>query len=377
MHVLVTGGAGFIGRHLVPALVADHHTVRVLDNLSAQIHGSSARVPFELSEAEVIVGDIRDADVVTEALAGADAIVHLAAETGVGQSMYELEHYVDVNDHGTAWLLASLIQRRQTVRVVLASSRAVYGEGLYNCARCGVVSPRPRVPDALHRAQWDPVCPNCTGTLVPVATREDAPLHPGSIYAATKLAQEHLSQIVANAYGLSVVILRFFNVYGPGQSLSNPYTGILSTFYARARSGKAIEVFEDGRESRDFVYVDDVVRAIRRSLLLSVDPGQAQVINVGTGTAISIAELAHATRQAGSWDVPIRVTGAYRVGDVRHAYADTERCKRLLGLDQPTPLHVGLRRWLAWADGSSTIDTTDQATNQLIKQGLFYRSRPL
>jgi dTDP-L-rhamnose 4-epimerase len=374
MRILVTGGAGFIGRHLVPALVADGHQVRVLDSLSRQIHGPAAQFSPALAGAEVMLGDIRQAEVLATALAGVEAVVHLAAETGVGQSMYDVERYVDVNDRGTASLLESLIQRRQSVRIVLASSRAVYGEGLYHCQRCGEVSPPPRTPDVLGRAQWDPVCPICTGDLAPVATHECAPLRPGSVYAATKLAQEHLWDIVGNAYGMPLTILRYFNVYGPGQSLSNPYTGILSTFYARARSGKAIEVFEDGCESRDFVYINDVVEVSRRSLLLA-DQQAPQIINVGTGMAVSVADLACAIVQIGGWDVPVQITGAYRVGDVRHVFADTERCTRVLGLESVTPLDEGLRRWLAWAEESAYQDATDEAAEELMDRGLYRLAR--
>src|SRR3954469_24771232 len=366
MRILVTGGAGFIGRHLVPALTADGHQVRVLDSLSNQVHGSGAQVPPDLADAEVMIGDIRDAQCLTRALAGIEAVVHLAAETGVGQSMYQVERYVDVNDHGTACLLESLLQRRQPVQMVLASSRAVYGEGLYQCQRCGEVSPSARQPEALERAQWDPVCPLCMGDLAPIATHEDAPPRPGSVYAATKLAQEHLCQIVGKAYGMPLTILRYFNVYGPGQSLSNPYTGILSTFYARAKRGRAIEVFEDGCESRDFVYIDDVVEATRRSLLLSDDSRHSQVINVGTGVAVSVADLARGILQIGGWDVPIQITGSYRIGDVRHVFADTERCTRQLGTQLLTPLDKGLRRWLEWAEDTDSLDVTDEATGHLM-----------
>ena len=373
MRVLITGGAGFIGRHLVQALLGDGNTVRVLDTLSPQVHGPEARIPIELADVEVIRGDIRDPDTVSLALADMEAVVHLAAETGVGQSMYEVSRYVDVNDRGTACLLEGLVRQQRAIPFVLASSRAVYGEGLYHCPRCGDVSPQAREAAALERGAWDPLCPVCAGAITSAPTHEDAQPRPGSVYAATKLAQEHLCQIVADAYGMPLTILRLFNVYGPGQSLSNPYTGILSTFYTRAASGKAIAVYEDGEESRDFVFVGDVVEAMRRSLLRAVRPRQ-HILNVGSGTAISIADLARMMIRMGNWDVPIEITGAYRVGDIRHARADIRRLQQQLEMTVPTPLETGLRQWLDWAAGAARQDATDQAMNELASRGLYRRS---
>ncbi len=204
MHVLITGGAGFIGRHLVQALLGDGHTVRVLDNLSPQVHGPEARIPVELADVELIQGDVRDPAAVSLALTDMEAVVHLAAETGVGQSMYEVTRYVDVNDRGTACLLEGLVRQQRAIPFVLASSRAVYGEGLYHCPRCGDVSPRAREAAALERGSWDPLCPLCAGAITSAPTHEDAQPRPGSVYAATKLAQEHLCQIVADAYSKAI-----------------------------------------------------------------------------------------------------------------------------------------------------------------------------
>lgn len=371
MRLLITGGAGFIGRGLVKALLADGHQVRVLDSLIEQVHGSAARVPPDLDGADFIEGDIRDAACLVRALDGVEAVAHLAAETGVGQSMYEVGRYVDVNDRGTACLLQALIESKRPVRVVLASSRAVYGEGLYLCQRCGEVSPPARDAKALHGARWDPVCPVCGGAIAPVATHEDTRVNPGSVYAATKVSQEHLCQIVGPAYGLSVVTLRYFNVYGPGQSLTNPYTGILSTFYARATNGRTIDVYEDGRESRDFVFIDDVVAATRRALLSPEDQLQSRIVNVGSGVPVSIAELARTMRNIGGWEVPVLVTGAYRVGDVRHAFADTTRSMGMLGMESITSLDDGLRQWLQWATANDAHDGTDVAKGQLTDRGLY------
>jgi len=371
VNVLVTGGAGFIGRQLVKSLVFAGCRVRVLDSLSEQIHGPSATPPSDLAGAEFVHGDVRDAECLASALVEIDAVVHLAAETGVGQSMYEAERYVDANDRGTACLLQEIVRCQRRMRVVLASSRAVYGEGLYRCQLCGEVSPPPRDGITLRRGAWDPVCPVCGGAIDSLPTHEAARTEPGSVYAATKLAQEHLCRILGTAYGMSWVILRYFNVYGPGQSLSNPYTGILSTFHARATHGKAIEVYEDGRESRDFVFIDDVVEATRRALLLSEDQPQAMVLNVGTGIPVSIADLARTMVRIGGWNVPVHVTGGYRIGDVRHAFADTRRAAQVLGFAAATSLEEGLRRWLAWTEGRDDHDATDAARQHLASRGLY------
>lgn len=371
MQILITGGAGFVGRHLARSLLAAGHQVTVLDTLSEQVHGPDAAIPPELTGATFVRGDVRDTARLREALSGVDAVAHLAAETGVGQSMYQVEHYVDVNDRGTACLLQAIVESRRPIRLVLASSRAVYGEGLYRCARCGAVSPPARDPAALERGVWDPVCPDCGGAITAIATHEEARCRPASVYAATKLAQEQLCQTVSAAYGFPAVLLRYFNVYGPGQSLSNPYTGILSTFHARASTGKPIEVFEDGQESRDFVYIDDVVEATRRALLSPADQVRSRVINVGTGVPVSIADLARTMLEIGGWDVPIQISGAYRVGDVRHAFADTTRLRDVLGIASFTPLSDGLRQWLQWAEGRDARDATDVASRELAERGLF------
>ena len=371
MNVLVTGGAGFIGRHLVKTLLRAGYSVRVLDTLSEQIHGPGAPLPQDLAGAEFVHGDVRDADCLACALVGVNAVVHLAAETGVGQSMYEVERYVDANARGTACLLQALVGSPHPVRVVLASSRAVYGEGLYRCRRCGDVSPPPRHASALQRGAWDPLCPVCGGAIDPLPTHEAAGTEPGSVYAATKLAQEQLCRILGNAYAMSWVILRYFNVYGPEQSLTNPYTGILSTFHARAAHGYAIEVYEDGRESRDFVFIDDVVEATCRALRHTEEQPHGLVLNVGSGIPVSIMELARTLVRIGGWDVPVHVTGGYRVGDVRHVFADTQRAKRMLGFAAATPLDEGLRRWLAWAAGRHDHDTTDAAREDLAARGLY------
>jgi dTDP-L-rhamnose 4-epimerase len=372
MQILITGGAGFIGRSLVQSLLPQGHTIRVLDNLSEQVHGADASVPDELREVEFVYGDVCDPEAVKKAVQGSDAVVHLAAETGVGQSMYEITRYVMTNDAGTANVLQAIIEaERPLQRLVLASSRAIYGEGLYACAACGRVSPAGRAPADLEQARWEPVCPTCGAAITPLPTSEDAPPNPQSIYAVNKLTQEHLCRTVGQAYQIPTIILRYFNVYGPGQSLSNPYTGILSTFYARIQNGGSINVFEDGQESRDFVYIDDVVAATHKALCVPFDSLPTTTFNVGTGTALSIQELAETVVAASGTATPIACSGAYRIGDIRHAFADTRQAAQHLGFTAQTPLQEGIARWMEWANGCAAQNRTDMAQQELARHKLY------
>jgi dTDP-L-rhamnose 4-epimerase len=372
MRVLVTGGAGFIGRHLVQRLLSEGHAVRVLDVLSSQVHGPDPPLPPGSSEADFVVKDVRIHGAVTAAVDDVDAVVHLAAETGVGQSMYEIHRYVDVNEGGTGLLLQALVDRRRPLqRLVLASSRAVYGEGTYECETCGRVDPSAREPDLDVEKDWNPCCPSCGAAISPCRTSEDAKLRPESIYAATKLSQEYLALLTCRSYGFPIAILRYFNVYGEGQSLSNPYTGILSAFHARMRVNQDIDVFEDGQESRDFIHVDDVVEATMRAL--AADPAQIRkvVFNVGSGQATTIIELARLVRDLGGSGSKIRITGSFRVGDVRHAVADPSRAAESLGFAATVPMNEGLERWLRWADRHQYEDRTASAAQELAERGLY------
>jgi dTDP-L-rhamnose 4-epimerase len=368
MKTLVTGGAGFIGRHLVDSLLRNGHEVVVLDSLTEQVHAHS--VPTFRADVEFIRGDIRSESTVSRAVAKADNIVHLAAETGVGQSMYEVARYTDVNDYGTATLLQAVMDRTADLRrFVLASSRAVYGEGLYRCDRCGDVTAR---ASARNRSSgWDPSCPFCGGPIRAQPTHEDVQPDPASVYAATKAQQERLLQLVGGTTGLSTIALRFFNVFGPGQALSNPYTGILSTFYARLSSGRPLQVYEDGRMLRDFVTVADVIVAIEAALDIGDHRRGHEVYNVASGTSTTILELATRLRGLMGSDSPIEITGAYRLGDVRHSVADTRRAHRELGFTAVTALDDGLRVWLDWARHHRIADRTDVARAVLEARGLY------
>jgi len=348
--IVVTGGAGFIGSRLVETLVSRGALVRVIDNMSPQVHGPEAVPPPWAAHAQVefMRASVEDADVLKRAVAGCSAIVHLAAETGTGQSMYQIAHYNRVNSQATA-LLMEIAQEQEArgLRVVLASSRSVYGEGAFACD-CSrePFFPQPRTAAALGMEQWEHICPLCGKAAHAIATSEDAPLRPASVYAATKLAQEDLVRIVADAAGMDYAILRFQNVYGEGQSLNNPYTGILSIFSTRIRRDLDLPIFEDGRESRDFVHVDDVVAAI----VAAVDaPGPvARTINVGSGVPTSVEAIARTLSLAMGKPDRTRVTGEYRLGDIRHNFADLSTLKAVLGVTPQISLTEGIGRFAAW-----------------------------
>jgi len=346
-RILVTGGAGFIGSHLVRKLCELGHQVTVYDSLLPQVHGSTSQVMLPQC-AHLVQADIRDYETLAASVADADVIYHLASLTGVGQSMYEIRNYVDVNETGTAVLLQRIVDRPHTIkRLVLASSRAVYGEGKYWCPRCQQgIYPQGRDAEQLAHGIWDPLCPNCGDHLSMVPVDETSIPQPGSIYAVNKLAQEGLFQTVGRAYNIPTVILRFFNVYGVGQSLSNPYTGVLSVFASIIAADGTIEVYEDGKESRDFVNVRDVVRACILSLNPSTPSG---IYNIGSGTAISIGEVAKQIIQAMEVEMEPVITGKYRVGDIRHCVADIEKARRFLRYKPTVTFEQGIHEFIAWA----------------------------
>ena len=348
--VLVTGAAGFIGTHLVQELLDRGVFVRALDNLSPQIHGTDGAFPAwrDHPQLEVVRASVTDPDIWDSALAGVDSVVHLAAETGTGQSMYQVAHYNAVNSQATAAMMEAIVRHGAVGRVVLSSSRSIYGEGAYTCNSCGLdpAYPPPRSAEALRRGEWDQPCPRCGAAMLPSATTEDAPARPSSVYAATKLAQEDLVRIVATANAIPTVILRFQNVYGEGQSLNNPYTGILSIFSTRIRRGLDLPIFEDGTETRDFVHVSDVVAAILASLL--APPDISATVNVGSGVATSILDVAAELNRAFGGTSETRVTGEFRLGDIRHNVADLRRLETVLNVRPTVALPDGLARFAKW-----------------------------
>lgn len=366
--VLITGGAGFIGSHLCDELLAAGHRVRVLDDLSPQVHGPAASWPDYLNpEAERLAGDVRDAGAVRRAVEGVDAVYHFAAMVGVGQSMYRIADYVAVNDLGTAQLLQALSER-PVERLIVASSMSIYGEGAYLRPDGSPVRAPDRDPEALRAGAWDPRDRDGT-PLTPVATTEDKRPDLLSIYALNKFAQETACLVVSRAYGFAACALRFFNVYGSRQALSNPYTGVLAIFGSRLANGKPPLIFEDGRQRRDFVHVRDVARAARLALEAPGIAGRA--INIGSGQDLSIAEVAESLARAmGREGIAPVLTGRYRAGDVRHCFADTSLARRLLGFAPAVSLPDGLAEMLAWLEEQPAEDRVEAATRELALRGL-------
>lgn len=339
------------------------HRVRVLDALIPQVHDSGE--PLNLnSEAEFIHGDVRDPEVVSKAIDGIDAIYHEAAEVGVGQSMYQIRRYVDANDLGTAVLLEAVVANRDRIRkLVVASSMSIYGEGAYSCEGCGKIYPSIRLTDQLIRRRWEVECPHCGNILAPIPTAEDKPLFPTSVYAVTKQDQEQFCLIVGRAYGVPTVALRYFNVYGPRQSLSNPYTGVCAIFSSRLLNGQSPVIFEDGAQSRDFVHVSDIVQA--NLLALESDRANYHAINVGTGIATSIREMSRILSEGLGKKLDPEIVGKYREGDIRHCVADITRARQLLGYEPQVLLENGVLELLEWVKQQSATDRVAQATAEL------------
>jgi dTDP-L-rhamnose 4-epimerase len=367
MRTLVTGGAGFIGTHVVERLAADGREVIVLDSFDTQVHGNDAEVL--IPGVEVRRGNVADRDALREALAGVDEVVHLAALVGVGQSMYEIERYVHGNALATAVLLEELVARRDKIhRLVVASSMSIYGEGEYECERDGRVAPMPRPETQLLERRWECLCPLCGLELRPVATRESKPLIPTSVYAVTKRDHEELCLVVGRAYGIPTLALRFFNVYGPGQALSNPYTGVAAIFGSRLLNRRPPLVFEDGLQSRDFVHVSDIVRGI--VLALERQEAADRAINLGTGHATTVVEVAQSLARGLGLDIEPEFAEQYRAGDIRHCYADVALAEEILGFRATVELETGMRQLAQWLEEQEAVDRVDQATGELLERGL-------
>jgi len=355
MRVLITGGAGFLGSHLADELLAAGHDVRALDSLVEQVHGGGGAPDYLDPQAELQVGDVRDQEAVARALEGRDAVVHFAARVGVGQSMYELTEYTSVNELGTAVLLQEL-SRRPIERLVVASSMSVYGEGLYEG---GVEVERTR--EQLERGEWEP-------GPAPLPTPETKPLALASIYALSKYAQERACLIAGSAYGIPTIALRFFNVYGPRQALSNPYTGVLAIFASRLLNGKPPLIYEDGLQRRDFVSVHDIARATR--LALETGGADGGVVNVGSGTSVTVRELAERLAEVTGIAIEPETTGDYRFGDIRHCFADISLARRLLGYEPRVGLSEGMSELAEWLSGQTAAENVDEAHAELRRRGL-------
>jgi len=368
-RILITGGCGFIGKHLALRLRDLGHEVRVLDILSPQVHGPSPDLSWMLEhDVGLVRGSVTDPQACDEALESVGGVFHLAAETGTGQSMYELGRYMDTNVTGTAVLLEACI-RRGVRCLVLSSSRAVYGEGSWLCAACGPVHPALRaMPEPGEAPQWSPLCPMCGQPVASaLPTQESESAQPVSVYGISKLAQEQLVGLCGRAFGLSYSILRFFNVFGPGQALQNPYTGVLAVFVNRARLGRPLDLYEDGKILRDFVFVEDVVKA----LILAMEKGEPGPLNIGSGRAVTIEEIAHMIMALAGSSSSLQVTGRMRFGDVRGLVADIGQAASTLGWSPATSFEEGLKAFVDWAAQSPAEDSYEGSLAELKARGLY------
>lgn len=369
MNILVTGGAGFIGSHLTDALLQRGHQVIVLDALVPQVHGAEATPRYLTPEAEFVRGDVRDEHAWRTALARAEAVVHLAAEVGVGQSMYEITRYVDANTRGTALFWQIFAQGGTRVaKMVVASSMSIYGEGTYVCAQHGAVFPPPRSKAQLCARDWELHCPLCDAPVAPHPTAEDKPLAPTSTYAITKRDQEELSLTLGRAYNLPVVALRFFNVYGSRQALSNPYTGAIALFGAQLKNHQSPLIYEDGLQTRDFVHVSDIVRAI--VLALESPQGDGKAFNVGTGVPRTILEVTETLARVSGVARAPRLTGQFRAGDIRHCVADISNLRAAYSFEPECAFNNGVREWWDWAEREAAVDRIADAQRELVARHL-------
>ncbi|WP_263419059.1 NAD-dependent epimerase/dehydratase family protein [Terriglobus albidus] len=374
MNTLITGGAGFIGTHLARLLLAKGQEVTLLDSFLSQVHAGEERLPSDLApHVRLVTGDVADQSAMSVALQGVDSVVHLAAETGTGQSMYEVMRYERTNLGGTATLYELLAKnpRHKVERIVVASSRAIYGEGAYRCEKDGIVYPSSRSVEDKMAGKFDPLCPLCGGSCETVPTTESAPSQPSSFYGLTKQVQEQTAMMFGQVLGIPSFGLRYQNVYGPGQSLKNPYTGILGIFCNLARAGRKLEIFEDGQESRDFVYVDDVVRATARCL--EVTANGCHVVNVGSNERTTVAHVAEQVKSFYQSSSTLEVTGAFRDGDIRHGLADLGQAKALLDYEPQWRFDDGLRQFLEWAERyEPQLDAYQQSLKEMAEKGLLH-----
>jgi len=373
--VIITGGAGFIGSNLAIKLKTKGYNVTILDNMSQQIHGKDYKKSYLYNnikdEVNFILGDIRDKTKWKKALEDANIIVHLAAETGTGQSMYEIQKYTDVNLKGTSVLLDLLANNEHNIeKIIFASSRAIYGEGKYVCDNHGVVYPDARENKDMKKGDFHVKCPICKENVNVLPTSEDSKIHPTSIYGFTKKSQEELFMLAGKFLNIPVVGFRYQNVYGPGQSLKNPYTGILSIFSTRIKNGNKINIFEDGKESRDFVYIDDVVNAT----ILGIEREKAnfEVFNVGSGELTDVLTVANTLKEKYDSDVEIEISGNYRLGDIRHNYADLSKIKNTLGFEPKVDFDEGITNFINWVNEQNVEeDKYKDSLNEMKQRGLY------
>lgn len=374
--VLITGGAGFIGSNLALKLINKGYEVIVLDNLSEQIHGKDPNKSYTYSlikdKVKFIKGDVKNREDWNKALTEEiDVVIHLAAETGTGQSMYEIEKYIDTNIKGTAILLDKLVNEKLRVKkLIVASSRAIYGEGKFYCEEDGIVYPNSRKDEDMKIGDFNVKCPVCGKNVKMQLTDEESKSHPTSVYGYTKKAQEELSILIGKSINLPVVAFRFQNVYGPGQSLKNPYTGILSIFSTQIKNGNDINIFEDGKETRDFVYIDDITDAI----ILAIDNEKAnyQVFNVGSGEKLDVLTIANILKEKYNSNVNIKISGNYRLGDIKDNQADLMKIRKALGYEPKVKFEKGISNFIAWVEEQEIEeDNYEKSIQEMKEKGLY------
>lgn len=372
-NILITGGAGFIGSNLSLELISKGYSVTVLDNLSTQIHGDNS-YSYNLIKDKVnfIKGTVLSYDDWRMALKGIDIVVHLAAETGTGQSMYEIEKYTDVNIKGTSIFLNILANETHSVKkMIVASSRSIYGEGKYNCSKDGIVYPKERKDSDMSNSDFNVKCPMCNENVELLATDEESKIHPSSIYGITKQVQEQMFLTIGKSLNIPTVALRYQNVYGVGQSLSNPYTGILSIFSTIIKNNNEINIFEDGKESRDFIYIDDVVNAT----ILSIEKDEAnyEVFNVGLGKSIDVMMVLDLLTQSYDNIPKMTISGNYRLGDIRHNYADLSKIENKLGFKPKTSFQNGISLFTKWVNNQEIKEDKYKNSIQEMKEKGLYK----
>jgi len=369
VKTLVTGGAGFIGSYIVDRLLDEGHEVRIFDNIEPQVH-PGGKVPDYLNPgAEFIRGDVRDYEALAKAVEGMEVIFHEAAMVGVAQSMYQVSRYVEVNALGTANLLDILVNRKHKVRkLIVPSSMSTYGEGAYDCPGCGRVSPKLRTEEQMASGDWEVHCPSCGKIAVPLPTPETKLQEINSIYALAKKDQEEMTLNIGVTYRIPVVALRYFNVFGPRQSLSNPYTGVAAIFMSRLKNNHPPVVFEDGLQSRDLISVHDIARA--NLMVMEDERADYGVFNVGAGRQITVRGLAETLAEVMGVEIAPDVLGKFRKGDVRHCFADIAKIRAAVGFEPAVSLDEGMKELIAWSESAASSDMVDKATRELVEKGL-------
>lgn len=367
--ILITGGAGFIGSFLADRLIIKGYEVRILDNLENQVH--HGKIPKYLNpKAEFIKGDVKDYKTMVKALQGMEVVFHLAARVGIGQSNYKIKDYVDSNIGGMANLFDIAVNKKNTIKkILMTASMTSYGEGNYSCSKCGIVKPSLRLEDQMKKKQWELLCPNCHKQVLPIATDESAQINNNSIYALTKNTQEEMLFFIGNTYNIPIVSFRCFNVYGPRQSLSNPYTGVTAIFISRLKNNKAPIVYEDGLQSRDFVSVHDVVEAL--ILGMESDKSNNTIMNIGGGRPVSIREIALTLSKLLKKNLQPKINGEFRKNDIRNCFADISKAKKILGWYPSVNLEEGLKELIKWSEGQESLDNFDKAEEELRNKNLL------